>query len=109
MTAKELFSRSVAEIIDHFEKQSYRFGKDSDRLGLDTRAIFYSDSSLCSKVLKKSERIIVLSPRQYIIYYQNDENTYMRVRVVLNAVIEVEMYTCKYITGRIVDRKRFTR
>lgn len=106
MTARELFSRSGAEIIDYFEKQS---GKGSDRLGLDTRAIFYSDSSLCSKVLKKSERIIVLSPRQYIIYYQNDENTYMRVRVVLNAVIEVEIYTCKYITGRIVDRKRFTR
>lgn len=106
MTAKELFSRSVAEIVDHLEKQS---GKGSDRLGLDTRAIFYSNSCLCSKVLKKSERIIVISPGQYIIYYQNDENTYMRVRVVFNAVIEVEMYTCKYITGRIVDRKRFTR
>jgi hypothetical protein len=109
LTARELLNSPIEEIAKYFKRQ-HRTVIDSS-LGLETRAVFdfRNRSFRFDHIIKKGE-MVVLTENHYTIYTRGDDYTYMRLRVKFNTNHEVDLHiaTCEYITGKIIDCKRFT-
>jgi hypothetical protein len=102
MTARELFKKSDIEITEHFIEQG---NYHDDSLGLDIKTIYYRQP----RILKKTETIVVLSPRRFFIYYRDDDkDAYIRIRISYNPVttVEISWCRCKNTTGVIIGGER---
>lgn len=111
MTAKDLLDRPTEEIVEYFKNQARYRGIGNESLGLDIRVIFdfRGRKFRFDRILKKSE-MVVLTENHYTIYTRGDDDTYMRIRVRYNSgpAVIVDIDKCEYITGLMIDRKKFT-
>jgi hypothetical protein len=109
LKAKELLNRPIEEIAKYFKDQARTRGVN-ENLGLDIYVIFdfrYRPFRFDS-ILKKGE-MIVLTGNNYTIYTRGDDYTYIRLRVRYSAGPDViiDIATCEYVSGKIIDRRRY--